>query len=305
MSITIDAAVINDMGRTRTNNEDNYFFNGLYMTRENLDKGSGVSRLFRQRTQNYAVCDGLGGVDAGEEASLFTVTRIGDIVKKFNVIDAPDEFCREIQDMSDDLFRQSASRGGKSGTTLAMLSISREMARVANVGDSRVYMVRGDAIKQLSIDHSEVQRMIAMGVITPEEGRLHPKRHIISQYMGMPPDEMRLSVTTSKPIPLAVGDCFILCSDGLTDMVEDAEILNIAQSASNASQAASALVELALKRGGKDNVTVMCVYVEQVSSSRTATKLKGLRTACAILSCASLLVFTYYLMLLIGIIAPL
>lgn len=296
MSIMIDAAVINDKGRIRSNNEDNYYFNGAYIKREDVDAGSCESRVFQQATQYYAVCDGMGGADAGEDASYRVVSELGTILSRSDPMEAAGSFDREIQVLSNAIYDAARARGIHSGTTLAMLALCDLSAYSVNVGDSRVYLARKGALRQLSIDHSEVQRMISMGVITPEEGRTHPRRHVISQYLGMPSDDARVSATMSKAVVPEAGDWFLLCSDGLTDMVENWEIQSILQKAGTAAAAAKALKDAALSRGGKDNVTVLCLRVMRVSPHSRLRALCRFLAASVLFTASSLGALIYFLL---------
>jgi protein phosphatase len=287
VSIVIDAAVCSNKGRVRGNNEDNFFFNGLYMERQDVDKGGLFQSECRDRLQSYAVSDGMGGVDAGEEAAYTAMSELGRLLPSLDAVGRPDALAEGVQRISDQIYTEAQQRGGKSGATLALVSIAYERARAFNVGDSRVYMMRGGALRRISTDHSEVQRMIAMGILTEEEARTHPKRHMISQFLGMPPTEVRLTVSCTEPIDLAAGDWLLLCSDGLTDMVDDEGICQVLMGVPSAQEASKGLVQTALQNGGKDNVTVLCVRVAQVAPLAELTKLRRLRAAAVALAALS------------------
>ena len=130
----------------------------------------------------------------------------------------------------------------------------------ANVGDSRIYRFRNRTLTQISMDHSKVQRMISMGLLTPEQARKDPSRHVITQYLGMSP-EVRVSPYIVTDQSLQKGDIYLLCSDGLTDMVEDTQIEAILQKEKKLSDAVKALFEEAMKNGGRDNTTIILVHI--------------------------------------------
>lgn len=263
MSVYIDAAVFNDKGRIRKNNEDNLLFDGFSLRKDALDAGCSRQLNNYARIQYYAICDGMGGADAGEEASYCAVTELHNLTQHINGIHDVQKICQGIQLISDKVYAEACQRGTKSGTTMVLLAVQDGFARTFHVGDSRIYAMREGILRQLTQDHSEVQRLVNMGVITQEEAKTHPKRHVISQFLGMVPLEVRLSVAVSDPIPLQEGDWFLLCSDGLTDMISDETIRETLKTSFDAASAAKALVDEALEKGGRDNVTVICLHVKR------------------------------------------
>ena len=152
--------------------------------------------------------------------------------------------------------------GKRMGSTLAALYMDEGMAVGCNVGDSRIYFIRGGKLAQLSVDHTIVQQMVDMGVLTREEARVHKKKNIITKNIGIFPEEMLIEPHFTEPVSLQEGDMFLLCSDGLTDMVRDEEIEEILSKKEITVQA-DALVKAALKNGGRDNVTVLLVKVKK------------------------------------------
>lgn len=257
MKIRLETAVISDTGRVRQNNEDNFYLRGeirqvLTMGHaEAKHKGNAERALF-------AVADGMGGEENGELASLVTVQALRPCAlsqiwetASASIDQANRMICEEIAD-----------RGGKRmGSTLAALYIDAGKAICCNVGDSRVYLMRDGQLRQLSEDHTKVQQMVRMGVITPEQARIHKSRHILTQNIGIFEHEMIIEPYFSEEIRLKNGDVFLLCSDGLTDMVGDQEIKEALIDGS-AEEMAADLVNQALEAGGRDNVTVMAVKVK-------------------------------------------
>lgn len=259
----INAAVMNNMGRVRTNNEDNFYLDGVYMQKKAMDKGGLFQKNTSSSAQVYAVCDGMGGEAAGEEASFAAIRSIAQNHSTLCNSNNPAKLTHFVQNLSDLVYLKAQERGARSGTTLAMALIHEQTIRIVHVGDSRIYSMRGNTLKQMTLDHSEVQRMIELGIITKREAKEHPKRHVISQYLGMPTQEVKVEPGISEPIALASGDRYLLCSDGLTDMVNDSDIELLLAKASSASEACAALVKQALKMGGKDNVTIMALFVSK------------------------------------------
>jgi protein phosphatase len=144
------------------------------------------------------------------------------------------------------------------GSTATALLLSGQDAWFAHIGDSRLYRLREDVLTQLSEDHSLVSEMVKAGIMTPEQAVRHPSRNIITRALGS--DAEALPQLSVQPIDVRAGDIFLLCSDGLHDLVGDAEML-AAISTSPPEAACHALVELAKTRGGKDNISVIVAEV--------------------------------------------
>jgi protein phosphatase len=142
------------------------------------------------------------------------------------------------------------------GTTLSVLVLKEDLALIAHVGDSRIYRLRNNVLKQLTEDHTMAQLSVEMGYIEKEEASKHPTRHVLTEAIGQGLDEIQVKIER-----VTVGDVFLLCSDGLHHMVSDKEIKKILQKNPAHDKGCQRLVEAALKRGGKDNITVILVQV--------------------------------------------
>ena len=271
-NISIEAAVCNNKGRVRGNNEDNFYLNGSYMPRNKMDEGALLSVRCMDDLQLYAVCDGMGGSDSGEEASLCAVHELSSYKSSYEQLLDPESLTIALRSISETVYREAQNRNQKSGTTIAMVLFDNDRVCVANVGDSRVYLFRNHSLKQVSLDHSKVQRLISMGLLTPEKAKTDPSRHVINQYLGMPLD-IKVSPHIDQELVLSKGDCFLLCSDGLTDMVEDERIEEILDEMTDPVEAVKKLMDEAMRNGGKDNTTVMILRAaESGSGGRTITK---------------------------------
>ena len=141
------------------------------------------------------------------------------------------------------------------GTTATILSLDGLKAHFAHVGDSRLYLLRGDDFKQITEDHSYVDTLVKRGELTAEQARVHPMKNVLLQAVGVVEDVF----VDAANFSVEHGDKFLLCTDGLTNMVEDADIAKILQNAANP---ADELIDAALTAGGKDNVTVIVVGVD-------------------------------------------
>jgi PPM family protein phosphatase len=145
------------------------------------------------------------------------------------------------------------------GTTLTLAYIVNTDAFIIHVGDSRAYRFRQGKLEQLTRDHTMAQGLADLGAIKPEEVPRHAKRHVLTNFVGGPSSGVE---PEASAIQLQNGDVLLLCSDGLTEMVEDAEISRILGDSEKPDAAAKALIDLALEKGGRDNVTVLLAQVE-------------------------------------------
>lgn len=258
----VQGAVINDKGRVRRNNEDNFYFNGDYMHRDKMDEGAFITEDCQDTVQLYAVCDGMGGTDSGEEASYRAVKELAKRKQNHGSMIDPKELTAVLREISEKINREAMQREQKSGTTIVMMLLAGDRAIFANVGDSRIYRFRNGKLTQVSVDHSKVQRMISMGILTPEQAKKDPGRHVITQYLGMSQD-IKVSPYIVLDTNLHDGDVYILCSDGLTDMVEDSRIETILKKEKYNRDAVQELLKEAMNNGGRDNVTIMLIRVKK------------------------------------------
>jgi protein phosphatase len=226
------------VGKMRQQNEDSY----LVLTE------SGV----------WAVADGMGGHSAGDLASSTVVGELNRIPRPSSAADLLADCEARIVDANNRLREISEGRPGDIiGTTVALLLVYEQFFACIWAGDSRIYRIRQSKIEQLSVDHTEVQELLADGKLTEEEARSWPRRNVITRAIGTY-DDLELELTNGT---LDHGDIFVICSDGLTTHVEDREILALAKNYP-AQRACDFLVKLTLDRGGTDNVTVVVVRFE-------------------------------------------
>jgi protein phosphatase len=230
-----DCGAATDVGKVRDHNEDAFLVNAA----------TGV----------WAVADGMGGHDAGRLASTTVVGALGKIVGPASVDDLLNQCCDQLATANQTLLDLATAKGGMIiGTTVAALLAHEGAYACAWSGDSRIYLVRDAAIAQLSRDHTEVAELIAEGVLSEEEAQTWPRRNVVTRAIGVHA-EAEIEVMSGT---LAWGDVFVICSDGLTTHVSDAEILAHVL-ANGAQSACDALVALTMQRGAVDNVTVVAV----------------------------------------------
>lgn len=220
----------------------------------------------------YVVCDGMGGHAAGEVASEIAVNVIADRAPATPDAAALGQAVEEANLAIIQAAREGVGRAGM-GCTCTAAMLENERLIVAQVGDSRAYLLHGGTLQQITRDHSLMADFIEAGQITPEEARVHPQRSVITRALGSDPrtqpDLFEINVNT--------GDRLLICSDGLTSMIEDYEIEDILNRTPDPQIAASKLVNAAIAAGGHDNVTVIVVNVTgfaEVRRRKVARKTK-------------------------------
>lgn len=234
-----------------------------------LSYGSGSDRgLHRQLNEDtlvatgtlFAVADGMGGHEAGEVASRVCVETLAAGVEEFRGDLSPEGVQRLII-RADHAIREAS--GARAGTTLAGVVIAPERHGLSwlvfNVGDSRVYRLSSDEFAQISVDHSEVQEMVDQGYLSHAEAQYHPRRHVITRALGTG----EAVGADLWMLPVHDGDRLLICSDGLTTEVEDERIRYELATRDSPQEAVDALIGLALRGGGRDNVTVVVVDAEE------------------------------------------
>jgi protein phosphatase len=204
----------------------------------------------------WLVADGMGGHEYGEVASAVARdTLVREVNKGLDLVDAIRAADEAIIALS-----QKRREALPMGTTIAALRVQREDYDVAWVGDSRVYLWQDGSLKQLSQDHSYVQELVAQGAISAEQARNHPHRNMVTQALGITdPEELHVETRSGK---LEAGMQFLICSDGLTEEVDDQAIATVlARNELAAQECVEHLILAALDAGGSDNITVLLVRV--------------------------------------------
>jgi len=251
-------------GMTGKNNEDRYAVASFV-----LDKNERMPVLFA------VLSDGIGGHRAGEVAAELAVNHMMQAVAQSDGRHIRRTIEDAVTEASDAIAAHSESNKNLKGmgATCAAAWIVGDKLHTAYVGDSRIYLMRGGRIQQLTVDHTWVQEAIDRGVLTPEAAREHPNVHVIRRYLGSPAppepdfrlklfnDEGDQNAENNQGLQLLPNDILLLCSDGLTDLVWNDEILEVVRSKPSLKEASRALVELANSRGGHDNTTVILISV--------------------------------------------
>ncbi len=204
----------------------------------------------------WLVADGMGGHDSGDLASTSIVEHLAAMGVANSARDLRARFETGLDRAHAEIRAIAASRGVTIGSTVAALLAIDGCYACMWAGDSRIYLVRGGAITQISHDHTEVQELLDQGLISAEEARAWPRRNVITRAVGVN-DQVVIEAEQGEALP---GDVFVLCTDGLTTHVRDEEIA-AAASAVPPREACKALIDKALDRGGTDNVTVVVARV--------------------------------------------
>jgi protein phosphatase len=238
-----------------------------------LGRSTGLSHPGRRRRRNedawvchpplFAVADGMGGARGGEIASRVAATALGESVDgsgEARVVALIQEANRQVYERA----REDTDASGM-GTTITLALFENGIVSIGHVGDSRAYLIRDRRLDQLTEDHSLVAELVRTGRLSPEEAETHPQRSVITRALGTDPDvDVDTFSVEAKP-----GDLFLICSDGLTAMVDDETILDVVErNRQDFDAAAKELVAAANRNGGEDNITV--VFFEVVDEGAQA-----------------------------------
>lgn len=268
-------AALSHAGLSGKKNEDRY-------TIASYAGAAGAPVLFA------VVSDGIGGHRAGEVAAELTVNYIMEKISESNGKDPLDIMQTAIHTASEAIVARSASKADQEGmgATCACIWIEGNKLYTAYIGDSRIYLVRHGKIQRLSVDHTWVQEALERHIITPDQAHDHPNVHVLRRHLGsveLPEVDFRLHLNANEDdmqaranqgTALQAGDTLLICTDGLTDLIWDDEILRLITTRNSLKSAAEDLVAQANERGGHDNVTVVLIRVPQPGAAG-ARKKKG------------------------------
>ena len=241
-------AALTDIGLRRQENQDSYgYFRG-----EGKEAWKG---------HLLVMADGMGGHLGGAVASRLAVDTILEAYRTA-VPGSPSDILHQAFARASERIYQTAEEHAdltSMGTTCTALAVVGNQAHVVHVGDTRAYCIRQGKIRRLTADQTWVQSMVEKGVLTRREAERHPDRNILMQALGT--RVAPTSVGSAEPLPVVPGDLYLLCTDGLSGLVEDEEIRDLALAEADPRQVCARLVELAKARGGDDNITVLLFQV--------------------------------------------
>lgn len=250
-----------DKGLERTNNEDAFIAQTIWDNNHWL----------------LVVIDGLGGYEGGEVAASISKETILHTVEEMKGKDCLDVIMQSVTDANNAIFNQRSSEEGLSDmgcvVTAAILDLEKKQLNVAHVGDTRLYQLDGNGLSKLTHDHSFVGALEDEGSISEEDAMNHPRRNLIDRIVG---DELK---ETESPkfieaavFPVAKGNQYLLCSDGLSDMLSSVEINSVLQKGVNVKKKVNQLIDAANKKGGRDNITVVIASVDSEQIKRIAKR---------------------------------
>ena len=230
---------ITDIGRVRALNEDSYY-------------------VPREDERFCAVADGMGGHNAGEVASAMAVQAFSQRMREVGHITAQAMYAA-VEQPNEQVYHAAMENDGMSGMGTTFSALARQDGDIilAHVGDSRVYLIRNGAMFQLTTDHTLVEEMVRKGMLTPREARFHPRRNIITRALGT---DLRVEIDIVQ-MAAHPGDVFFLCSDGMTNYVEERDILQAALGEGDWQDKLKHLVSVALENGGADNITALFAVI--------------------------------------------
>jgi PPM family protein phosphatase len=233
---------------------------------ENQDRMSGTRVPLGQL---YIVADGMGGHKGGAVAAELVVQELQQCISEAPLDASVEKVIQAAFHKTNETVYQRAHAGDPAtegmGSTAVLVLISGRVARVAHVGDSRAYLYRKGRLTQLTTDHTVVQKMVQAGMLKPNEAIDHPNASVLDRAIGSQPSVM---VDISKPWQLKAGDAILLCSDGLSSYVSDAEIASVLRSQAPVQEVPERLIKLALQKGGADNVTVQVIQYGRRQETR-------------------------------------
>ncbi len=240
-------SAISDRGLVREINEDYY---GI------ISDCPGIEAAF-------IIADGMGGHNSGEVASRIAVESVTKALQNNPAEFAdsgqiPDRLEMLVVEANREVYIKSMDNSGDHGmgTTMTLAVISGDMIYIAHVGDSRLYLIRNSEIKRITTDHSYIEELVKKGSLTREEAERHPQKNIITRALGLPGD----IEVDRYDLKIEDEDSFVICTDGLTNMLTEEEIIRIA-AGSDPEEACSRMVEAANGNGGEDNITVIVIRI--------------------------------------------
>lgn len=238
----ISAYVATDVGKCREENQDFY----------------GV--IEKDNYRLFLVADGMGGARGGSIASRLAVEVISNALEEYKSLDQM-ALVNSVKHANSLIFEKGMDDSNLTGmgTTLVGLGFSNQDMFIVNVGDSRAYLIRKDTIRQLSSDHTLIGELIKAGAIDPEQANQYPVTHMLTRSLG-PAMNVEVDCSKFRQGPIA-GDTFLLCSDGLYNLLSENEILNIVNRAGSYEDAVNSLIAMANDAGGKDNITALLVKI--------------------------------------------
>lgn len=263
MNYTLRVSVATHIGKVRGNHEDNFYLEGLCLNDIFRNDFSATYTTRVSDGMSFAVFDGMGGAAYGEIVSEIAVSILRKYEKKLKKADGTrmldqlvSAYTTEANDAICDMLTQKHCDVG--GTTFSMLYFMGDAVKPYYLGDSRIYCYQSDGLTRLTRDHTVANQKVDAAIYTEEEAKRSPDQHRLTLFIGADRKKIGLNADSRPPIPLEIGNKFLLCTDGLTNMCSDDEIYELLSQ--NYFNKAAVLIQAALQNGGADNVT--CIVLE-------------------------------------------
>jgi len=272
-SLNVDVGALSHQGHVRENNEDSYLVMRFGRTLENLLtnlREDCVEQSYLMNGYAMLVADGMGGMAAGEVASRLALSKLIELIvdtsdwtlalqRQQDVTTVLERMTQRFLQIDDSLRKEADGDHTLQGmgTTLTVAGALGSDLIIGHVGDSRAYLLRADSFEQLTTDHTLAQALIDAGVANRDDPASRSMRHVLTAAVGSLGEQVKPQV---QRFTLRIGDQLLLCTDGLTEVVEDAIIAQVLREAKTAQIACQSLVDLALAGGGTDNVTVVLAH---------------------------------------------
>ena len=261
MSARLKFALRSEVGKVRTNNEDNFFCNGIYMSNEESKRP-----FFMSGTAEvpciFAVFDGMGGHDCGELASFTAAETLSEhsseILKGEH--EAVDSYVKSANSKLTDLMN---AKGIRTGTTMVLAVFGQHFFTAYNLGDSRIYSMKDGILTRINDDHTVAEDMVREGRLKPERAEDSRWSNILTRYMGMGADEFASCPDIYALRGYDENKRVLLCSDGLNKMLKHREISGLMKNYDSPEETVNALTEAAIMKGGLDNVTCIVIDIEE------------------------------------------
>ncbi|HEY5466450.1 MAG TPA: protein phosphatase 2C domain-containing protein [Clostridia bacterium] len=271
MTKTISVS-LSQQGEHAGNNFDNLYVLDTYIRENTPGKPFERSVVNDGTTQVFAVFDGMGEGELGVEAAR-TAAEILDVHRKM-LLEQPDipfkTFVRDFLKEANEAIcnRIRAHKGLRMGTTFSLLYLHDGIARIANIGNSRIFLHRGESLIQLTYDHTQAQKLVRMGIIGREETREHPEKNVLTQYLGIFPEEMTLEPSFGPTVILQKKDTFLISSNGLTDSLEEPALRERLSAPGVFSDLPHRMVQAATDAGSRDNLSLIAVRIMDTDTAQ-------------------------------------
>lgn len=250
----VEISAITNKGSYRKHNQDNFFINDSFLSFSQADNGTTLNKIPAFPVV-AGISDGMGGENAGEEASLIVASNIFKCILKSNIYNISEKLRKCIKEIN----KKVCENVPGSGATLAMIYADGKKITAASIGDSRIYLYKNGILRQMSTDHTLAQMQAEAGLMSKEQAKESKLRHVLTQHIGISPLEMVIDPDVFEIENFSSDDAILICSDGFTDSAEEKDVENIFSLNCNASSAAAKLMAFALSKEKKDNITVMVI----------------------------------------------